>query len=620
MALMNKLTLRGKISLLALASLLVGLGLFSWLGVQSVNDSVDRMLDERLTVARIVATHLDEALLYILVQLQSIDVFGDELPSEERFDLLAVSLQDLFTKSRIHMRNILLVDPAGEAIRVGPESSRAVSFDIADYPEVAATLATGTPGISGLVPDPLQEAPVVLVSTPILNSDHEVVAALICSIDIEQSSIGVFSETISIGKTGYTEIVDGNGIVLARNKPGSPAKLFERSDHPGRFAELIIQGEATVGTCHRCHGAEGEEERERDVLAFAPLSVASWGVAIRQSEEEALSPTRQLEQRFLILGVILLGCTLLVVWAMMQGIVKPIRMLTSAAKKVAVSDFEASIPLQRGDEIGQLSAAFHTMRQEIARSRDEMLLRYEEAKEREELRGQLLSRVISAQEEERKRIARELHDEYGQTLTGLIMSIESLENMVTPQQPQFQEKLADTKSLLFRALEDIRRLTVELRPSLLDDLGLVAAIRAHIRGYIEDAGINVQFDSNGVNQRLSPVIETALFRIIQEATHNVIKHAQASNIDIKLETRDSNIAVTVADDGCGFDVDAFFRARTETKSLGILGIQERTALLGGVFSVKSNVGQGTSLRVEIPLSYSASLDDGFDVQSGQPEN
>lgn len=620
MALMNKLSLRGKISLLALVSLLVGLGLFSWVGVQSVNDSVARTLDERLTIARIVATHLDETLLYILVQLQSIDGFGDELPSEEQFDSLAVSLQDVFTKSRIYMRNIFLVDPDGKVIRVGPESSLAVSFDMVNYPEVAKTLTTGTPSISGLVPDPLQETPVVLVSTPILNSDHEVVAALACSIDIEQSSIGVFSPTIIIGKTGYTEIVDGNGIVLARSKPGSPAKLFERSDHPGRFAELIRQGEATVGTCHRCHGAEGEEERERDVLAFAPLSVASWGVAIRQSEEEALSPTRQLEQRFLILGVILLGCTLLLVWAMMQGIVKPIRMLTSAAEKMAVSDFEASIPLQRGDEIGQLSAAFHAMRQEIARSRDEMMLRYEDAKQREELRGQLLSRVISAQEEERKRIARELHDEYGQTLTGLIMNIESLENMITPEQSQFKGKLADTKSLLVRALDDIRRLTIELRPSSLDDLGLVAAIRAHIQGYIEDTGINVQFDSNSVNQRLSSVIETALFRIIQEATHNIIKHAQASNIEIKLETKGNNIVVTVADDGCGFDVDAFFQSRTETESLGILGIQERTALLGGIFSVKSNIGQGTSIRVEIPLSYAASLNDGFDVQSSQPEN
>ncbi|MHA2067797.1 MAG: GAF domain-containing protein, partial [Candidatus Thorarchaeota archaeon] len=560
-----------------------------------------------------------------------------------------------------------------------------------------------------------------------------------------------------------TEIIDGNGIIIARTSPGAPPELFERSDHPGRFAELITQGKATVGTCHRCHDTKQEVERRIDVLAFAPLSIASWGVAIRQSEEEALAPTRQLERRLLLLGMIVLIGTFLLLWIMMRGIVKPIRMLTLAVKKVAGGDFKVAIPVKRQDEIGQLSSAFYVMTQELASSRNELVSRneelsalnsitatvsqslnledvlgnalqkvleitkttagcvflrdsgsnklsmmtgisssnvfkcqeshsaaascachevlhdgqtlmvrhvsqcprlgedaamkedvgcfisvplksknrtlgimnvacsseryftendfrlldsigyhvglaiensilYEEAKRKERLRGRLLGNVISAQEEERKRVARELHDEYGQTLTGLVMSIESLEDAVSSKSSPLKEKLRNTKSVIIRALEDLRRLTLDLRPSALDDLGLIAATRAYIQSHLEVAGIQVEFKSKGLNKRLTPAVEITLFRIIQEATHNIIKHAEAYHIRIQLEVRRGKIIAIIEDDGKGFDVDAFFKSGIKAQSLGLLGIQERVALLGGTFTIKSNIGQGTRLTMEIPIA------------------
>ncbi len=217
----------------------------------------------------------------------------------------------------------------------------------------------------------------VLISAPISNEGGEIIGVLSSLIDIEQSGIGAFDPAITVGETGYTEIVDENGIVLARTSPGAPPEILEKSDHPGRFAELINQGKATVGTCHRCHETGEELQRRRDVLAFAPLSTASWGVAIRQSEEEALAPARQLETRFLLLGLTVLAGAFLLAGIMMRGIVNPIRMLTSATKKVAAGDFKAAIPVKRQDEIGELSTAFHTMTQELAKSRDELLLRSE---------------------------------------------------------------------------------------------------------------------------------------------------------------------------------------------------------------------------------------------------
>ncbi|MBI4334098.1 MAG: HAMP domain-containing protein [Chloroflexi bacterium] len=598
----GKLSLRGRISGLALVALLMGLGIFSWLGVQSVNDSVKRTLDERLTIARIVANYLDETLMYVRVQVQNAAASPEGLPDEKEFEALSASLRDTLTRSRVRVTGIFLIGPDGKVLRATPYEPGMIGIDMFYYPEVRDALVKGAPTISGLVSGPGMKAPAVLVSSPVLDVGGKSLGVLSASIDVEQSSISAFSQTIRVGRTGYVEIVDGNGIVLARTKPGSPPKVFEMSDHPDRFATLIRQGEATVGTCHRCHEGTGEIEKQQDVLAFAPLSVASWGVAIRQAEEEALSPTEQLKMQFLVLGVILLACTLLLVWATIQGIVKPIRMLTSAARKLADGDFAAALPLERNDEIGQLSTAFDSMRREVARARDELVSRYKAAKHKEELRGQLLSSVISAQEEERKRIARELHDEFGQTLTGLIMSIESLEDLTTPEQTQLKERLAKTKALLGRTLADIRKLTLDLRPSSLDDLGLLAALRAYIQDYPEKAGIKVQFKTSGITGRLDPAVETALFRIVQEATHNAVKHARAGNLEIELAARDGKVLATVEDDGKGFDVDALYQAGIGAHSSGILGIQERTALLGGTFSIKSQPGEGTRLRVEIPMT------------------
>ncbi len=763
MASLANLTLQKRIGLLVLGGLAIGLGLFSWLGVQSVNESIEKTLDERVTIARMMASYLDEMLTFSLVQLQDAANFDDGLPTKEQFDSVAGSLGGTFANSGIHTRNIILVDRDGKVLQVKPEDPRIIGTDMFDHSEVKEAQEAGLPTISGLVSSPLIEVPVVLISTPVLNEEGEITGVLTVSIDIEQSNIGALSQDIIVGKTGYIEIVDGNGIIIARTSPGSPPKVFERSDHPGRFAELISQGKATVGTCHRCHDAKEEVERRKDVLAFAPLSMASWGVVIRQSEEEALAPARQLERMLLLLGIIVLVGTLLLVWIMMQGIVKPIRALTSAAKRVAGGDFKAAIPVKRRDEIGELSTAFYAMTQELASSRDELVSRneelsalnsitatvsqslnledvlgnalqkvleitkttagcvflrdsdsnklsmmsgissssvfkcqesnssvancachqvlrygqtlmvrhvsqcprlgenvamkeaigcfvsvplksknrtlgimnvacsseryftendfrlldsigyhvglaiensvlYEEAKQKEKLRGRLLSSVISAQEEERKRVARELHDEYGQTLAGLIMSIESLENTASTKPSQLKEKLRNAKSVVIRALEDLRRLTLDLRPSALDDLGLIAATRAYVQSHLKVAGIRVEFESKGLNERLAPALETTLFRIIQEATHNIVKHAEAHHVRIKLEVKGGKIIAIIEDDGKGFDVDAVFKSGTGAQSLGLLGIQERATLLGGTFTIKSRVGRGTRLTVEIPLA------------------
>ncbi len=593
MASLANLTLQKRIGLLVLAGLAVGLGLFSWLGVQSVNESVERTLDERLTMARMMANHLDETLTYLLVQLQNAANLSEGLPTEEQFDSVADSLRETLDKLGISTQSIILIDREGKILRLNPEDSGISEIDMLDHPTVKKALKEGVPTISGLVSSPLTQVPVVLISAPILNEKAQIVGVLTSSIDIEQSSIGTFGQTITVGKTGYTEIVDGNGVVLARTKPGSPPEIFETSDHPDRFAELISQGKATVGTCHRCHETKETLERRRDVLAFAPLSTTSWGVAIRQSEEEALAPTLQLRQRLLLLGMIVIISTVLLVWVTMQGIVKPVRMLTAAAQRVAAGDFKAVIPVKRQDEIGQLSNAFYTMTQELAKSRDELVLRNEELKT-------YAAYVTRIQEVERQRIARELHDETIQSLILLCRRLDTMQGVSESLPSSLSDSLREARKTAEEVVNELRDFTKALRPPILDDLGMVTSIRRLLDDFMERTGTKGQLKVAGEQRRLPSDTELGMFRIAQEALRNVERHAEATRVAATITFAKHEVKLEVVDNGVGFSMASVLSDFTASGQLGLLSMQERAESLGGKLEIQTSPGNGTRVIVSVP--------------------
>ncbi|MDP2919354.1 MAG: histidine kinase [Dehalococcoidia bacterium] len=604
MALLSNLRLGRKIGLLTLAALVFGLAAFSTLAIQSINESLQKTLQERLTIARIVANNLDQTLNYILAQLRDAARATGGLPTKAEFDREMAPMREILRESGIRVNTLYVLDSTGKVIIAEPDAPGIVGFSMSAYSEIKKNLDAGTASVSGLVTKPLTETPTVLISVPIINERGEICGVLVSTIDTEQSSLGAFTQSFQVGQTGYIEVVDASGIVVARTGPGTPPESFELSDHPTRFAELINTGQAVTGKCHRCHTTATNVKKQRDVLAFAPLATVPWGVVIRQSEQEALLPTRQLEIRLLILGTVLVLITLVLVWAMMQNIVKPIRMLTTAANSLAKNDYEVAIPIGRGDEIGNLSAAFQVMRDELRESRREIVSRYEEAKHREELRGQLLNSVIDAQEQERRRIARELHDEYGQTLTGLIMSIEAVEDKLPPDQSRLKERLTATKTVVAHALDEMRRLILDLRPPSLDELGLVTAIKTYAQRHLADLDINLKFESHNISGRFPPTLEVTVFRIVQEALHNVAKHAHARNVSIRLSVDGDKMIAVVEDDGHGFNTDVVFRSGGRGHAWGLIGIRERAALMGGKFELDSKIGRGTRLEVEIPVDAS----------------
>ncbi len=210
----------------------------------------------------------------------------------------------------------------------------------------------------------------------------------------------------------------------------------------------------------------------------------------------------------------------------------------------------------------------------------------------ERLARDVLQRVVEAQELERRRLARELHDETGQALTSILLGLKTLDDRAEDE--RLREAVSDLRELVVSTLQDVRRLAVELRPTALDDFGLVAALERLTDSYAEQTGIAVDFEAALPPARLPPEIETALYRIVQECLTNIVKHARASRVSVLLTRHGGVVKAVVEDDGTGFDP-----AAARAGALGLVGMRERLALLGGRLEIESSEN-GTTVAAEVP--------------------
>src|SRR5256714_3115088 len=267
-----------------------------------------------------------------------------------------------------------------------------------------------------------------------------------------------------------------------------------------------------------------------------------------------------------------------------------------AALRSAYDDLEIRVE-QRTIE---LSTVNETLKAEVT-----------EHKKSEAARGQLLRQLVKAQEEERRRISRELHDQMGQHLNAFMLGLKNLSlacgNGASPHTKSFHRLQELTEQLM----DKTHHLAWELRPAALDDLGLQTALSNYVEKWSEHSGITTDFHSHGLQkQRLPPPIETAVYRIVQEALNNILKHARAERVSVILELRNNQLLAIVEDDGHGFDVEAVKFASVDGSGLGIMGMQERVASLDGNLEIESRPTRGTTLVTRIP-AYAFSFEEGF---------
>ncbi|HZT58174.1 MAG TPA: chemotaxis protein CheB [Pyrinomonadaceae bacterium] len=238
----------------------------------------------------------------------------------------------------------------------------------------------------------------------------------------------------------------------------------------------------------------------------------------------------------------------------------------------------------------ELASANSTMREEVA-----------ERRRVEHERLELIRRIVSTQEDERRRISRELHDQLGQSLTALRLKLEGL-NTEVGRRSKLRPRIAELSGIVQRLDSDVDFLAWELRPSALDDLGLTVALSNYAHEWSRHFGVEVNFHSAGLGDaRLAPMVETNLYRIAQEALNNVSKHAAATRVDLLLERRGGDAVLIVEDNGRGFDVDGS-ALPTKGRQMGLIGMRERAALVGGAVEVESKPGEGTTVFVRVPVN------------------
>ena len=373
----------------------------------------------------------------------------------------------------------------------------------------------------------------------------------------------------------YAFLVDAHGQVIANTFQGGfpPNLLSLNSALPNEHHHtvLIQTGEGLVWD------------------TAVPILDGKIGTArIGLSDASMRAAVSTLTVQFLLTIVLVSAIGILVAALLTWILTRPILVLANATQAVAKGDFSPRVTRWANDELGDLADAFNIMTEELARTDG---LR----REREFLRRQLLEKVISTQEDERRRIARELHDSTSQSLTSLIVGLRMMETQCA--QCASQTKATDLRQVASRTLDEVHDLSMRLRPRVLDDLGLAAALERLASEWQNRYKIPLDVVIQ-LSERLSGEVETALYRIVQETLTNIARHAHAKFASILVEKHGDTVRTIVEDDGVGFDV----HTNRGEWHLGLLGMRERAELLNGTLTIESDPEHGTSVFIEIPLA------------------
>jgi signal transduction histidine kinase len=328
---------------------------------------------------------------------------------------------------------------------------------------------------------------------------------------------------------------------------------------------------------------EGPAARDGELItAAATVAGGPWRVRLVQTRTEALAPVFALRRTLLWSSILALGFAVLAAWGTGRSIGQPVLAMTDAAERLARGELGRPIPASGEDEIARLARALEQLRLAL---------------EGDERRSLLLKHVIRAQEDERRRIARELHDQTTQQLTALALQLDTTVTGV----PAAREGLAESRTLVRTMIDDVHRIIYDLRPSMLDDLGLLPAIRWYADIHLARRGVTVQCEFPEAIPALSADASTALYRVAQEALTNVSRHAGAETVMIACTVASGRVTLEIEDDGRGFDPERTMRPRETGEGLGLLGMRERIALLGGDSTIESEPGSGTRIIVVLPL-------------------
>ena len=534
------------------------------------------LVDERLLLARTIAHSLDAT---ISAAIQNLGRLAADLPASA--DETAARLRAFRFQSPFSLATYVL-DERALVLASDPAAVQPVPPASLGYHE-AVTPLIRKPGADN--------HPVVAIVQPFKQNGRD--RYLVSEMNPASAVFSIFLKELEPDPTMHIVVVDENGVVVASD---DAAQLFR-----------TLPGAVAYGDRIRAHrplvidSAPSEfstsERPEAALTVMAPLRFAAWGVIIQQRNASVFSGMTTVTRGLLITGALLGIMGVLLARTLSRSVVSPIRQLSRQAEAMRAGDLSSEIAVSGDHEIAVLARTLDEARARLASTLGELQAFNERLEEQvasrtavitaqNEQRKGLVQKMLSATEDERRRLARELHDEIAQLLTVIQLS---LHNVKTD-----SADIARANALLVRTQDEVHRIIHDLRPSLLDDLGLAAAMRSYAHDHLAPSGVQCTLE---IEEHMPhrPEIETVVFRIYQELVTNVLRHAQAEQISIQLYERDGRIVLDVEDDGRGFDPDA------KTGHAGVMGMRERAALVNGTIRFDSEAGLGTHVIVEIPL-------------------
>ena len=470
-------------------------------------------------------------------------------------------------------------------------------LNLADRPYFQRALYTHTLSIGDYQVGRISGKPTINFGYPVLDSSDQVQAVVFAALDLDWLNRSQFALKLHLPEgTTWTKI-DLNGTILVRQ----PA--------PEHWIGQPLPEPALVKTFLENKNGEMEALNAQGVASIyvfastrSPLVAGDLITILSIPKKLLYADADRMAARSLALVGLVAGLTLVLGWIGSDLLIlRQVRALVRSTARLAEGDFSARTGLvPDGNELGQLTRTFDQMAQALQR-RETAHNAAEEKLQHYSYRLQQLSHgLVEAQETERRRIARELHDEIGQALTVAQIHLQTL--LHEPGLAAQTSRLTESLQVVERTLEQVKDISLNLRPSMLDDLGLESTLRWYTHRHTALTGVKCQLRIETLEHRLAPVVETGCFRVAQEALTNIARHAHAHTVGVDLRAEDGRLHLRVRDDGVGFAAGALRERAVQGESLGLLSMEERAVLAGGGIEINSTPGQGTEIHAWFPLT------------------
>jgi signal transduction histidine kinase len=590
----------------ASACLLPLLGVVLFVLDQSLDNSRDQIIDNEIAISNVVAQSLSQTLAEsqgLVTELAKDPAVSSSNPEKTAQTLFANAMA-----YRTSLKGLFLVGPDGRPITYFPLDPTPLLDNLTLKSKIDDALNAGVSGVSNTMNYPDSEnVQVVSFVAPVLPSAEDTSAAL--SVEGKPvAAIGAFLDVERIRRAFVPASEFGNELTITIVADGGV--IADQSGVETQTDNLTANlaapiAEALSGKRSRATYSDTNGDERLAVVTPIAFEGAKWAVLVTNPSPTAYLPNRNLLERGLIAlaGAVTLTLALAVLFGEMTA--RPLRFLTRQARDVAGGQVSEPLqPVGRG-EVANLSMAIRDMAYRLTRQvRDTETAREEVARQAELLRD-LLRRTVRLQEDERRRIASDIHDAVSPLITGALYQARALKLSHNGSDAEMNghgngsgpsdEGLATVGELLERAMAELHNVIFALRPPDLDDLGVVAAIDRYVQ-QINRTGLPCRLEVIGEPERLSPEARLGVYRIVQEALHNALRHAHADEALVKMEWLDDRLRVTIRDNGSGFDPD---HAASPT-SLGLLSMRERAGAIGATLEIASRPGAGTAIVLERP--------------------